>query len=898
MVVIVPCHDVRMSEDVDLPPGYPVQWEADVVLRDGSVGHLRPIRPSDEEGLHAFHARQSDESIYLRFFAPLRRLSDKDVHRFSHVDYEDRVALVITVRDDILGIGRYDRIDAGSAEVAFNVSDHYQGRGIGSVLLEHLAAIAQEFGITRFTAEVLPQNRKMLTVFSDAGYEVSRKVEDGVVALHFDIEPTDRSMAVVMSREHRAEAISVRRMLRPSTVAVIGAGRSPDSMGHHFLKNLLGAGFAGEVHPVNRKAKKILGRKAYDTISDVPGRVDLAIIAVPAENVLKVVDECAAADVDALLIVSAGFGEGGGDGDELQAELVRRARGSGMRIVGPNSFGLINTDPALSLNASLSPTMPPVGHLGLFAQSGALGIAVLASAARRNLGISTFGSAGNRVDVSGNDFMQYWIDDDDTHTVGLYLESMGNPRKFSRIARNLGRIKPVIVVQSGVSAYGVPPGHRVRRTKMRPAVFTAMLKQAGVIRVSNVHQMFDVAQLVVHQPLPAGRRVAIVGNSSALGALSAGAVASRGLTVTHGPVNLPSEATAEEFLEALTRAFQDPDVDSVLTCFIPPIVAHDEDVTDAVRSAARGSDKTCVATFLGMRGVDSSTYMDEGGTGQAIPIYAMPEDAAYALAKATKYAEWRNKDHGVPVAPAGVNRRVAEDVVQTVLSVDPEGRRLDPDETAALLTAYGIEVWPTRRAATVEEAVEAAGDIGYPVVLKSTAPMLRHQGGITGVRVDLVGEQSVREAWASLNERLSPLAAGQLEVQRMATPGVSCVVTAEEDPLFGPVVSFGVAGLPTELLDDISHRIPPLTDVAVSELISSVKAAPVLHGHRGSTPVHRAALADLIARVSTMSDDMPEIASLRLNPVNAHPGGVQVLGAEVTVAPTARRADPGRRSLT
>ncbi|WP_353950280.1 GNAT family N-acetyltransferase [Knoellia sp. S7-12] len=888
-----------MSEDVDLPPGYPVQWEADVVLRDGSVGHLRPILPSDEDGLHAFHAKQSEESIYLRFFAPLRRLSDKDVHRFTHVDYYDRVALVLTVRDEIFGIGRYDRTEPASAEVAFNVSDLYQGRGVGSVLLEHLAAIAQEFGITRFTAEVLPQNRKMLTVFSEAGYEVSRKVEDGVVALHFDIEPTDRSKAVAMSREHRAEAISVNRMLRPRTVAVIGAGRSPESMGHHFLKNLLEGGFTGEAHPVNRNAKKILGRKAYDTIGDVPGRVDLAVIAVPADKVLKVVDECAAADVDALLIVSAGFGEGGGEGgDELQAELVRSARGSGMRIVGPNSFGLINTHPEFSLNASLSPTMPKVGHLGLFAQSGALGIAVLASAARRNLGISSFGSAGNRVDVSGNDFMQYWIDDEETHTVGLYLESMGNPRKFSRIARNLGRIKPVIVVQSGVSAYGTPPGHRVRRTKVRPAVFGAMLRQAGCIRVSNVHQMFDVAQLVVHQPLPAGRRVAIIGNSSALGALSAGAVAGRGLTVTHGPVNLPSEATAEQFREALTKAFTDPDVDSVLTCFIPPIVAHDEDVTEAVRAAARGSEKTCVATFLGMRGVDASTHMYEGGTGQAIPIYAMPEDAAYALAKATKYAEWRNKDHGVPVAPAGINRRVAEDVVQTVLSVSPEGRRLDPDETSALLTAYGIEVWPSRRAATVEEAVDAAEDIGYPVVLKSTAPMLRHQGGVTGVRVDLGTEQSVREAWASLNERLSPLAAGQLEVQRMATPGVACVVTADEDPLFGPVVSFGVAGLPTELLDDIAHRIPPLTDVAVSELISSVKAAPVLHGHRGSTPVHRAALADLIARVSVISDDMPEIASLRLNPVNAHPGGVEVLGAEVTVAPMARRTDPGRRSLT
>ena len=887
-----------MSEDLDLPPGYPVQWEADVVLRDGSVGHIRPILPSDEERLHAFHARQSEESIYMRFFAPLKRLSDKDVRRFTHVDYIDRVALVSTVRDEIIGIGRYDRVDATSAEVAFNVSDHYQGRGIGSVLLEHLAAIAQEFGITRFTAEVLPQNRKMLTVFSEAGYEVTRKVEDGVVALHFDIEPTDRSKAVAMSREHRAEAISVSRILRPRTVAVIGAGRAESSMGHHFLKNLLAAGFTGEVHPVNRRAKAILGRTAYDTIADVPGPVDLAVVAVPAGKVLKVVDDCAAAGVGALLVVSAGFGEGGGEGDELQAELVRRVRGSGMRIVGPNSFGLINTDTDFSLNASLSPAMPPHGHLGLFAQSGALGIAVLASAARRNLGISVFASAGNRVDVSGNDLMQYWIDDDETHAVGLYLESMGNPRKFSRIARNLGLIKPVIVVQSGVSAYGVPPGHRVRSTKVRPAVFSAMLRQAGTIRVSNVHQMFDVAQLLVHQPLPAGRRVAIVGNSAALGALSAGAVAGRGLTVTHGPVALPSEAGADEFREALAHAFADPKVDSVLTCFIPPIAAHDEDVTDAVRVAAQGSDKTCVATFLGMRGVDSSTSMDEGGTGQAIPIYAMPEDAAYALAKATKYAEWRNKDHGLPVAPAGINRRVAEDVVQTVLSVTPEGRRLDADETAALLTAYGIEVWPSQRATTVEEAVAAADQIGYPVVLKSAAPMLRHQGGVTGVRVDLGSEQAVREAWASLHERLSPLAAGQLDVQRMATPGVACVVTADEDALFGPVVSFGVSGLPTELLDDFAHRIPPLTDVAVSELISSVKAAPVLHGHRGSTPVHRAALADLIARVSVISDDMPEVVSLRLNPVNAHPGGVEVLGAELTVAPVARRADPGRRSLT
>ena len=890
---------VPMDDD-PLPPGYPSEWQADVVLRDGTVSHVRPIRPSDTDGIHRFHSGQSDESIYLRFFAPLRRLSDADVHRFTHVDYVDRVALVVTLREDIVGIGRYDRIDARSAEVAFNISDHYQGKGIGSVLLEHLAAIARDVGITRFTAEVLPQNRKMLSVFSDAGYDVTRHIEDGVVEVGFDIEPTDSSKAVAMSREHRAEALSVAAILHPRTIAVIGASRRRNSIGSQLLERIVAAGFTGEIHPVNPNVRTLRRRTAYPSVAAVPGRVDLAVIAVPAHAVLEVVDECAEAGVKALLVVSGGFAEEGRDGARLQAELLRRARGAGMRVVGPNSFGLINNDPSLRLNASLAMTLPPVGRVGLFAQSGALGIAVLASAARRNLGISTFGSAGNRVDVSGNDFMQYWIDDDNTEVVGLYLESMGNPRKFSRIARNLALIKPVIVVKSGVSRFGVPPGHRVRRTKARPAVFKAMLKQAGVLRVENVHQLFDIAQLLATQPLPRGDRVAIVGNSTALGTLTADACTSWGLKVAHGPVSLPSEATAAQFRTALAAAFADPKVDSVLTCFIPPLVTNDEDVAAAVRDMAHGADKPCAATFLGMRGVDDghSSVTGTGGSTQAIPVYAMPEDAVRALAAATRYGAWRSKDHGVPVAPAGINRRIAEDIVETVLAMEPKGRRLTSDESTALLQAYGIDVWTKQEVSTVDEAVAAAEQVGYPVVLKSTAPMVRHQGGTSGVRVDLRTEAALRAAWESLTERLAPLDADRLVVQRMATPGVPCVVTSDEDPLFGPVIGFSVAGLPTELLGDIGYRIPPLTDVDVSELISSVKASPVLHGHRGATPVNRAALADLIARVSVLADDLAEVASLVLNPVNAHPGGVEVLGAEIVLAPAPRRTDPGRRSLT
>ena len=887
--------------DEELPPGYPSEWEADVVLRDGTVAHLRPIKPSDVGGIHRFHAGQSEESIYLRFFAPLRQLSEKDVHRFTHVDYVDRVALVVLHRDDIIGVGRYDRVGPRSAEVAFNISDHSQGKGIGSVLLEHLAAIARELGISEFTAEVLPQNRKMLQVFADAGYAVSRHLEDGVVSVHFDIEPTDQSKAVAMSREHRAEALSVARILNPKVVAVVGASRRESTIGNMFLANLKAAGFTGALFPVNPHADEVQGLSAVPSIGAISEPVDLAVIAVPAEQVLDVVDECAEAQVKALLVVSSGFAEEDEAGAERQAELVRRARGAGMRVVGPNSFGLINNDPAVQLNASLAPTVPPTGAFGLFAQSGALGIAVLASAARRRLGISTFGSAGNRADVSGNDFMQYWIDDESTKGVGLYLESMGNPRKFSRIARNLALIKPVIVIKSGVARRGLPPGHSVRETKARPEVFEAMLRQAGVIRVENVHQLFDVAQAVVHQPLPKGNRVAIVGNSVALGTLTAQACDSWGLDVTHGPVSVKSEASPEEFRVALDAAFADESVDSVLTCFIPPLVTFDEDVARAVRAAAAEGHKPCLATFLGMRGVDDGHASVRGtgeGDARAIPVYSLPEDATRALAAATKYGAWRERDHGTPVAPAGVNRRIAEDIVETVLSITPEGRALTQDESAALLGAYGIEVWPRATVTTVDEAVAVADRLGYPVVLKTTAPMLRHQGGMTGVRVDLSDALTLRAAFLQLSERLAPWEHSEFIVQRMATPGVMCVVSSGEDPLFGPVIGFSVAGMPTELLGDISYRIPPLTDVDVSDLISSIKAAPVLHGHRGSQPVHRAALADLIARVSVLSDDMPEVASLTLNPVNAHPGGVEVLGADITVAPAPRRTDPGRRALT
>jgi acyl-CoA synthetase (NDP forming)/RimJ/RimL family protein N-acetyltransferase len=909
------------------PDTYPAWWEADVVLRDGSVAHVRPIVPTDADRLRRFHAGQSAESIYLRFFAPLKTLSDKDVARFTQVDYDWRVALVATLHEDIIGVARFDRLDETTAEVAFHISDAHQGKGVGSVLLEHLAAIGQERGVTKFVADVLPQNRKMIQVFTEAGYEVNYHFDDGVIAVAFTIEPTAHSQAVRLSREHRAEALSVRSALFPESIAVIGASRRVDSIGHQLLTNIRAGGFTGRVHAVNIEARHVQGLEAHSRVSEIPDHIDLAVVAVPAASVQLVVQDCATAGVKTLLVVSAGFAESGAAGEKRQHELLRTARANGMRVIGPNSFGVINSHPDVRLNATLAPEIPPAGTLGLVAQSGALGIAVLAIAARRNLGISVFASAGNRVDVSGNDFMQYWIDDEDTHAVGLYLESVGNPRKFSRIARQLALRKPVIVVKSAISSYGVPPGHRVRPSKVPPAAFDAMLRQAGVIRVENVHQLFDVAQLVVHQPLPRGDRVAIVGNSDALGALTAQACVSWGLEVTHGPVSIPAEAKAADFSTVVEAAFNDDRVDSVLTCFIPPLVTRDQDVARAVVEAAGKSEKPCAATFLGMVGVTealSGGYRTDGDQAdthddsddndaddnadrtdrrdraprRAVPAYLMPEDAVRALAAATRYGQWRARERGELVEPSGLDLDTAERLVEHVLADTPQGRTLTPAEAATLLAAYGVTLWPAIPATTADEAVEAAERLGYPVVIKSISPTVRHQPGQAAMHVDLQTKASVQESFESLSARLSPMDADTFVVQRMGTPGVACVVRTAEDPVFGPVVSFSIAGPLTDLLGDIGYRIPPLTDVDVLDLISSVKASPLLDGYHGAAVVDHAALADLIARVSVLADRQPDVASLEINPVLAHPGGVDVLGVEIVVTPSTKRTDDQRRALT
>ncbi|MFB9838906.1 bifunctional acetate--CoA ligase family protein/GNAT family N-acetyltransferase, partial [Actinoallomurus acaciae] len=660
---------------------YPDQWEADVVLADGGTAHLRPIRPDDAGLLREFYARLSPESIYYRFFSPRPRLTDREIEHFTTVDYDNRVALIATIGGAMVAVVRYDRLRPGqdTAEVAFLVEDAHQGRGVASVLLEHIAAAARERGITRFVADVLPENRRMSKVFRDAGYKAEQRYEEGVLALTLDLEPTETSREVMAAREHRAESRSIGRLLSPRSVAVIGASREEHSVGQSVLRNLLAGGFAGPVYPVHPSATAVSSVRAYKTIGDVPGEVDLAVVAVPAEVVGDVVAQCAAKDVHGLVVLSAGFGETGPEGRERQNELVRLARAGGMRVVGPNCLGIANN--ANGLNATLAPTLPRHGPIGFFSQSGALGITILQWAAERGLGLSTFVSAGNRADVSGNDLMQYWEEDPDTAVVLLYLESIGNPRKFTRLARRISRRKPIVAVKSGRTTQGVPLGHAAQALSLPDHAVSALFAQAGLVRVDSLGELFDVAQLLAYQPLPRGDRVAIVGNSDSIGLLVQDAATVAGLRPRR-PVDLGPEAGPADFTAALEEAFADEGTDAVVTVFAPAVRGGTtSDVAAAIVAAADGAQTPVIAAYLGERGLLHGS----------VPSYPAPESAVRALAYAVRYAGWRRRPRGrIPDLP-GVDRDRARALVDELAGQEEPS----PERTAALLACYGITVGRT-----------------------------------------------------------------------------------------------------------------------------------------------------------------------------------------------------------
>ncbi|MDN5748982.1 MAG: GNAT family N-acetyltransferase [Pseudonocardia sp.] len=871
---------------------------------DGGIVHLRPILPSDADALLRFHASLSERTRYLRYFGPYPRISERDLKRFTTVDHRSRVGFICLLGDEIIAVGRYEGLpgDGGpggttgtagidSAEVAFVARDEHQGRGLGSILLEHLAAAARENGLRRFEAEVLVENHAMVRVFRQAGYHVSRAFAEGVLHLEFDIDPTEKSLAVRDSREQRAEARSVHNALHPTSVAVIGASTDPSKIGHAVLANLLRANFTGPVYPVNPEARSVRGVRAYPSVTDIPDDVDLAVVTVPAGGVDEVMDSCLEKGVKALVVVSAGFAESGVVGSGAQRRLVEEARAHGMRVIGPNALGVVNTAADVRLNATLAPQLPGRGRVGFFSQSGALGIAILAAAAERGLGLSTFVSAGNRADLSGNDLLQYWQTDPATDVVLLYLETFGNPRKFARLARRLARTKPIVAVKSG--RHSAPtPAHAEVSAPIDDASVKALFEQAGVIRVATLSELFDTALLLAYQPLAEGSRVAVVGNSTALGVLVTDGLLDEGLDPAGAPVDVGAAANPAEFAAAVAGTIRQDHCDALVAVFVPPIATPGAEYARALREAVTGSGKPVVAVFLAVEGVPAELAIpgEDGSPGPgSVPSFSSPERAVAALSRTVRYARWRAQPVGEFVIPSGVDTERAR-----ALAARAGAGRRDDTGAVELLGCYGIPLTEFRRVQGAEAAVEAADALGYPVAIKAVGERWRHRTDLVGVRLDLAAGTGVYRAVGDLAELTGD---DEVYVQRMAPRGLSCVLQIVDDPSFGSLLSFGLSGLATELLGDRAFRVVPVSDQDAAALVRAPRAAPLLSGYRGSEQADLQALEDLVLRVGRIAEDLPEVRSLALDPVLASAEGAFVTGARIVLGPPPTRHDGGPRRL-
>ena len=875
---------------------YPAHYESDILLRDGSTLHFRPIKLDDVSALVELHKRLSPRSVYFRFFSPLPELSEERARALATVDYNNTFALVGELGGRLVGVARYYRDEKAHdrAEVAFLIEDALQGRGIATRMLERLAEIAREKGITTFDAYVLGDNRKMMDVFMHTGFAVERRLDGGVFQVSFPITPTPEFEEKAALRSQKAAQASMKAFFEPRSIAVVGAGRKRGGIGAEVFHNLMTAGFQGVLYPVNKNASVVGSVSAFPRVIDIPGEVDLAIIVVPAEEAAAVVDDCIKKGVHGIVVISAGFAEVGAEGRAREAALVEKVRDAGVRMIGPNCMGIINTDPSVSLNGTFSPVYPPEGRIAMSTQSGALGLAILDYARRLNLGISTFVSVGNKADVSSNDLIQYWAEDPRTDVILLYLESFGNPRKFGRIAKRIARTKPIVVVKSGRSRAGArAASSHTGALATTDAVASALFRQAGIIRTDTFEELFDVANLLAHQPVPAGNRVAILTNAGGPGILAADACEAHGLelpmlsdsTVSElrsflpatasvaNPVDMIASASPEQFLKATRVLLADTHVDSLIVIFIPPLVTDPEAVAAAIVEGARdASGKPVLANFMSAKGAPEIL--------SSIPSYEFPESAASALGKVTAYGEWRRKPSGTVPTFIDIQVDDAKAIVEKALRRG--GGWLSPAEIGTLFRAAGIPVARSRLATSLDEAVKAAEKVGFPVALKATGPAIIHKTEVGGVVLNLVDETAVRRAYDGLATRLGPDMTGVI-IQEMVAGGVEVVVGATLDKTFGPLVLYGSGGILVELLNDVAFRIHPLTDADVREMINDVKGTALLRGYRGSPPADETALSEIILRVSALLEICPQIQEMDANPVKVLEDGVIVVDARVRV---------------
>ena len=902
----------------------PTLEDVDVVLRDGSTVRVRAARPTDCDALERFLSGLSQESRIFRFFTAVKDLSWA-ARRFAEVDYRERHSLVALHGDgEIVGHGFYALEEPGRAEVALEVADALQGMGLGTILLGHLAAHAAAEGISMFSAEVMTENHRMLSVFRESGFPISVRSSFGSMQVLFPTELSDDARERFERREQISAVAAMKRFFEPRSIAVLGASRRRGTIGGEVFHNLLESGFPGPVHPVSPHpvVQSVL---AYPDVRQVPGPVDLAVIAVPARAVVDAARACAEKGVGALVVISSGFAEASEEGRIRQAELVEVCRRSGMRLIGPNCMGILSTAAERPMNATFAPGAPPAGRIGFMSQSGALGLAVIAHARRVGLGLSSFASVGNKADISGNDLLEFWESDPQTDLVLLYLESFGNPRRFSRVARRVGRSKPILAVKSGRTAAGAraTSSHTGALLGASDATVDALFAQSGVIRADTLGELFDVASLLSSGPPPAGRRVGIVTNAGGLGIMCADACGAEGLEVpelpaatraaldgflpaeasTGNPIDMIASASPADYERAIRAVAASGEVDALIVIFIPPLATSAEEVAAAIGRAADG-EVPVLGVFVG------------GGphpAGTAVPVFAYPEDAARALARAVRWSEWRSRPEEPSWRAPDARQDEARALVARALGSgdppheirsqpprfpgDPGEGWLGPEEVEELLSCYGIRQVASRLASTPAEAAGAAADMGGPVAVKAYGPGLLHKSEAGAVALALDGPEAVLAAAGAMAERLG--AAGTppegFLVQAMAGAGVEMIVGVVQDPRFGPVVACGAGGTAVELLKDVSVRLTPLTESEADEMIRGLATFPLLDGYRGRAKADVAALRELVLRLGALTEDVPELAEVDLNPVIVGADGVAVVDARIRLEARDPRPPEGSR---
>jgi acetate---CoA ligase (ADP-forming) len=874
-----------------------------LILRDGSTAAIRPAEPSDSPMLQQFVDRLSLESRRHRFFSESLPSSDSVAGLCNSSNPHSQFTLIVTRAWEgtlrVIAAGSYWAKDTHTAEVAMAVDDGFHGKGLGTLLLERLALVAIRHSFTRLWAVTHADNLAMREVFRESGFTSHEAYEGEDMEVELSLIPTEKTVTRVESRERLATAASLRPFFHPTSVAMVGASRDPKSIGFRLLEALRNNQFQGAVYPVNPHASEVAGIPVYPSVQAIPEPVDLAVVAVPRQHVLSVVDECGNKGVRALVIITAGFAEVGAEGAELQSQLVEKIRQYGMRMIGPNCFGILNTDPDVQLNATFSALFPPRGRAAMSSQSGAIGIATLAGARRFHLGISSFVSVGNKADVSTNDLLQYWEEDPSTNVILVYVESFGNPRKFARVARRVSRRKPIVAVKAGRSQSGrrAASSHTAALAASDEAV-DALFHQAGVIRAESLDELLGVAAGLSNQPLPAGRRVGIITNAGGPAVLCTDACEQCGLVVPElsaqtkatlstflpsaaalsNPVDLIASATADQYARGIETLLLANEVDALIILYTAVTVTDTADIARGILAGiekGRGSGAKTKPVLIGWmaEGDMDRTFNSQAET---IPVYHLPEPPALVLGKAATYAEWRQQPVGMVPDFDDLNLSAIREICADALSRRGAGW-LSVEETRNVLSAMRLPVQPGGVARTVDEAAALAKQVGYPVAVKLAAHQIVHKTDIGGVQLNLRDGQAVGKAFDLIRNKLAE--ANQLDamegvlVQPMLSGGVEVMIGVTDDPLFGPLVAFGLGGIHVEILGDVQFRITPLTDRDAAEMIRGIKGYRLLTGYRGHPPADLEALEEMLLRISRLVEEIPGISELDLNPIFALPPG-------------------------